>query len=399
MKLLVALDTRFYRTPDGAVWTLAQNGAGFWERYLEVFDEVLVLARVRDIEASSSGWIRADSERVAFYGLPYYIGPWQYVRQWRRLKRETRRAVSLCDCAMLRVPGTIATLAWRESKRQKKRFSVEVCSDAWEALAPGTVKSVVRPLVRALGTVQLKKQCLEAFGASYVTEQTLQRRYPPGEKTVTAHYSSLEMDGGMFRCHIREPKRPLTILHVGTMETHYKAQDTLIQALRICLDRGCDVRLRLAGDGRCRPDFESLVRELKLEDKVTFLGMLHGLEQVAAHMDECDLFVLPSLVEGLPRALIEAMARSMPCIAAGVGGIPELLGPSELVEPGNPVALADKIEAVIADPQRMEEMARRNYLKSLEYAPEVLRRRRTEFYRSLRMNVHAVNKGEARYGT
>ena len=96
---------------------------------------------------------------------------------------------------------------------------------------------------------------------------------------------------------------------------------------------------------------------------------------------------MPSRTEGLPRALIEAMARALPCIATRVGGIPELLDEEDMVSSEDYVGLANKIREVISDPERLSRMSRRNLERVQEFRPEVLEKRRTEFYRCLRQRT------------
>jgi len=79
--------------------------------------------------------------------------------------------------------------------------------------------------------------------------------------------------------------------------------------------------------------------------------------------------------------LIEAMARGLPCIGSKVGGIPELLEESELVQPGKPQSLASKLIEVLRQPKRLESLSCRNRSLSLEYRDEVLKERRRAFYR------------------
>jgi len=96
------------------------------------------------------------------------------------------------------------------------------------------------------------------------------------------------------------------------------------------------------------------------------------------------MFVLPSRVEGLPRAMIEAMARALPCIGSSVGGIPELLAPEDIVPPGDIKALADKIREVLSTPGRLEKMSARNLEHARQYSEDALRINRNRLYRHLK---------------
>src|SRR3954453_16415766 len=86
MQVLVSSEHRFDRTPDGAVWTTTVNGYSFWTRYLDVFDAVRVVARVKDVTEPQPKWIRADGPQVTFDAVPHFIGPLQYVRSYRSVR-------------------------------------------------------------------------------------------------------------------------------------------------------------------------------------------------------------------------------------------------------------------------------------------------------------------------
>ena len=122
---------------------------------------------------------------------------------------------------------------------------------------------------------------------------------------------------------------------------------------------------------------------------MTFLGQLPAGAAIRAQLDQADLFVLPSYQEGLPRAMIEAMARALPCIGSNVGGIPELLSAENMVLPGDVTALANKIREVVTDPQRMEQMSIRNLEKAKEYREDILHARRVAFYHQVREKTEA----------
>ena len=114
------------------------------------------------------------------------------------------------------------------------------------------------------------------------------------------------------------------------------------------------------------------------------LGMVPAGEKVRELLDQADLFVLPSKTEGLPRAVLEAMARGLPCVCTSVGGVPEVLSREDLVPPGDAVALARKINDVLTNPERMASMSIRNLKKVKEYCVEILRGKRIDFYSVLK---------------
>jgi glycosyltransferase involved in cell wall biosynthesis len=112
----------------------------------------------------------------------------------------------------------------------------------------------------------------------------------------------------------------------------------------------------IAGDGPDRPRLEDIVRRLCIADRVRFLGFRPDVSQL---LEACDLFVLPSLYEGLPLVLLEAMAHQRPIIATTVPGNEEVLadGAGLMVPPRDPDALAAAIITVLSDPARARRLA------------------------------------------
>lgn len=110
------------------------------------------------------------------------------------------------------------------------------------------------------------------------------------------------------------------------------------------------VRAVLVGDGPLRADLERAVVTHGLADRVTFTGFRQDVREL---LGGCDAVVLPSLYEGLPLSLIEAMAAGRPVVATRVGGVPELIRDGRdglLVPPGDAGALAQAMRALLDDP-------------------------------------------------
>ncbi len=125
-------------------------------------------------------------------------------------------------------------------------------------------------------------------------------------------------------------------------------------------------------------------QKVGVADRVNFVGNMDSAQDVRDYLDTADLFLLPSRQEGLPRAMIEAMARGLPCIGTKIGGIPELLDESALVPVNDPKSLAEKIELFLTTPRLANAQASRNLKETQHYALESLEARRTEFYRYLK---------------
>jgi glycosyltransferase involved in cell wall biosynthesis len=125
------------------------------------------------------------------------------------------------------------------------------------------------------------------------------------------------------------------------------------------------VRFLLAGEGPLRAVLEAEVSRLGLQDRVVFLGQRDDVPQLLV---SSDLFVLPSLHEGMPLSLLEAMAHGLPVVASSVGGIREVVTDGVtglLVAPSDPAALAGAIRRLLDDPslaRRLAAAARENVL-------------------------------------
>ena len=209
------------------------------------------------------------------------------------------------------------------------------------------------------------------------------RSTPPQPGRYTTNYSSIELSDSAFA---PEPRRyaegdgERTVTTVGSLSQMYKGVDVLIDAIAECVGKGRPLQLRVVGDGKHRSELEAYAEARGVASRVQFTGQLTAGAAVRQELDRADLFVLPSRTEGLPRVLIEAMARGLPCLGSRVGGIPELLGPSELLPPGDPTALASKLLELAADPGRMAALSRDNFEKAGEYHDDVLHERRVAFY-------------------
>jgi glycosyltransferase involved in cell wall biosynthesis len=386
MRVVSTVENRFVRLPDGSVFTPLHYPYGFWERHLSIFDDVRVLARIQDVAAVPAGHLRADGPGVYFAGLPHYEGASDFLENLPKAAPLVRETLGTTDAVILRVPSVASMLA-DAFLRPGRPFGVEVLADPWAALAPGSISHPLRPALRALFTWRQRSECARASVASYVTERALQAAYPCPGPSVSV--SDVELSAEAFSSHVRGSRNgPLTVITVATLAHPYKGVDTLIEAVSHCVSRGMDLRLVIVGDGRCRPALEALVRARGLARRVEFTGQVLPAV-VRERLDSSDLFVLASRTEGLPRALLEAMARGLPCLAAAVGGIPELLGSDSLVPAGSPDVLGARIHDVLSQAAILARIAEACRRRAESFRADLLEPRRLLFLKILRERTDA----------
>src|SRR5688572_19145598 len=97
MRVVVTTESRYQRTPDGAMWTLYGPARPFWDRYLAAFDEVRVVARVFDVAEPTDGALRVDGGAVRVWPIPYYVGPLGHLRRWPAIRRAAGSAAADTD--------------------------------------------------------------------------------------------------------------------------------------------------------------------------------------------------------------------------------------------------------------------------------------------------------------
>jgi len=187
--------------------------------------------------------------------------------------------------------------------------------------------------------------CISQFARSQ-----LMRLTPPAH-WHKLHLCRLGVDPARFAAAV-QPRAagPVRLLCVGRL-TPAKGQLLLLQACAALHRQGVPFALSFVGDGPDRARLEAAVRADGLQGSVRFAGSLNQPE-VRAELSRADLFVLPSLAEGIPVVLMEAMASGVPCITSPVNGIPELIQHDRnglLATPGDADALALQLKRAIED--------------------------------------------------
>lgn len=402
MKLLLPMEQRYYRAKNGAMFSADPATYSYLRKFLAVFDSVTVLARVREADRDFTEAQRADGPHVDFAPLPDFRSPLDCLARASQIRRVTQEAVEKTDAVLVRMPGVVSEVVRRAVVARGVHYGVHVVGDPQEVFAPAATKGILRPFYRWFFTRQVERACREEANAvAYVSRFTLPERYPAGQGMTTFVLSNVDLHGGIasdetLARRLQRPDSP-SPLHIGVvayLDARYKGVDLLLEALSRCRT-SLDFHCTIAGDGILKNELMAMTEKLGLTEHVKFAGHLAPGREIFDFLDSVDLYVQPSRTEGLPRALIEAMARGCPAIGTKVGGIPQLLDAGELVRSNDPVALAEKIVEVGRDAKRMRSLSRRNLEIAREYDGPSVDRTRLEFLKAIRERSSIMVAGAA----
>ena len=212
--------------------------------------------------------------------------------------------------------------------------------------------------------VYLEQKLLYADNVVTICEYNrrfIEQHYPATYARIAdrmqVNYRGLDLRDFPYRADGRSTRR---ILAVGRLSPE-KGYDNLLRSVAELVARGVDVELEIAGEGPEGDALTALADRLRIRDRVTFRGWLLS-DDLHRAMHEATLMAQPSLIEGLPTTVEEAMALGTPIVGSSVGGIPELLDQGRagmLVPPGDVSALTDALQTMLMDSELRRTFAER----------------------------------------
>lgn len=386
MKLLLTTNARLVKNDRGEYFTSVVYGYGFFERYLEVFDEIKLVAHCEALDEIPEGYLRVDGEKLSVIEVPFPHGKVEYVKKYISIKKELKKKLKNADydVAILRIPDQLSFQVFNVIKKAGKPIGAEIVSSAWDIMAPDVSSNPLRPFIRLIWDYNEKKICRKADGTAFVTKEHLQKRYKPkfSDEHFTTDYSSANVEKA-----VSEPKAygegVKTAIHVsadigGTVKGHLE----LAEAMAKLKEDGIILNAVIVGNGELSPAVTEIIRQEGLESQIRLTGRLTK-EQLSQEYKNADLFVFPSYREGLPRVVIEAMTYALPVVATDIPGIRELINPEYLVSVKDSLALYEKLRLVLTNNDLLEKMSKENLDNSSFYTKDVLQTKRNEFFKKL----------------
>jgi glycosyltransferase involved in cell wall biosynthesis len=387
MRLVFAHDHRFRRGRSGEVYTPSSFPASFWDRYLDYFDEVHVIARAGETVADDGRLARSDRDRVTFDFLPNLSSLRQLLFRSPEVDARVGAIIEAADAVVARLPSETGLLAVRHAKRLGKPYAVEVVGCAWDGLLNNGALSA--RIYAPIGFLRNRRAIADAPLALYVTSSWLQQRYPTTGHFESASNVALEQmtrgEAARREARLRglaEGVSPV-LGTIASLRNKSKGIQTALAALSTLRTSGLDLTYRVLGPGSPEP-WRKLARKLGVADLVQFDGTRSAGAAVWAWLDDIDIHLQPSFQEGLPRATVEAMSRGAACIGSTCGGIPEVLPADRLHRPGDTAVLAAIIRRLATDPGAIAAASRADLETARQFDADLLEACRKRFFARLR---------------
>lgn len=369
MKVVFVHDHKFRRI-NGQLYSPGGLSNEVLSRYVKYFGIVTVVGRIINEKQAQSNYSLISNPCVTI-----------------TTQEELQHSIQTADAVIVRLPSINGYRAVHYARKYKKPYLTEVVGCTFDAYWNYGVKGKIF----AVPAFLLMRYCVsKSSHVVYVTKHFLENRYPTKGKYVAISDVELkELNPEVLSKRlekIKEKKDKLVLGTTASVDVPYKGHEFVIRAIpQIENIFGKQIEYQMVGAGD-RSRLMSIAESVGATDKIVFKGSIPH-EQVFDWLDNLDVYIQPSMLEGLSRALVEAMSRGLPCIATEKGGNPELVEKNCLVSIANRKnisrLLVETIDYILKS-NHMSKIAERNFNMSKEYDKDCLDQIRFNFYAEFR---------------
>lgn len=382
-KLLIITAHKFQKGDDGLIYSAGQYTPIVWERYLKHFNELVIIGQL-DINSDSE--VTKKLSLSSYANVSFILNNVQDNSLYSKYNevRRVLKHIAYSDFIMIR--SYITGLFWSYViKLKRKPYLLEIVACPWDSLYySGSFK---KKLFAPIAVIMTKIAAKLANNISYVTNEFLQRRYPPSQHARVLSCSNVELkimeENTLYlrKKKILSTQKKDTIIFglIGSLSTRYKGVQTVFEAISM-LNRKevSNIKFKILGPGDIKPWIHE-AKMMNVSNFIQFDGTLPSGQKVYDWLDEIDIYLQPSFQEGLPRALIEAMSRGLPAIGSKCGGIPELLNKEYTIDPGDSHSLANLMIELLSSKDAQLKLSEHNWHIAKAYKKDILDARRENF--------------------
>ena len=390
MKVLLVTDQYIDIRPDGCYCNFALLGT---LKNIQSIGELYIAAAKLSAKKTAAqplnqriDFINAD--RVKHF-KPLTSSIKDYLINNRYNKSILNEIIPQMDLVVGYAPGHNLPQALKIAKNNKVPFMTFLVACPWDSM-----HNHQRFIVRLLAPIYFLKTKLlvkESDYVHYVTKEFLQRRYPTNGKALgcsdvnLGKFNPTALSTRLNKILTGQSSDIIKIITTAHIDIRFKGQEYVIKAIaKLVKDGENKYHYYLIGAGEGRY-LKKLVTQLQVENNVHFLGRKTP-DEVMDLLTDADIYIQPSLQEGLPRAVVEAMSTALPCIGFDTGGIPELLETDFVVQPKNVNGLVKCIKE-FDNLDLYQRVATRNFNTAKEYEHSILSSKIRQFFGQIKEDI------------
>lgn len=385
MKMAFFHDSKFKYDKNNDYYTSGGLNDRFLKEYLNYFEKITLITRKEKINKSEdiSKYSLISLNDVQFDCLDslnifsIFFG---------KSNKIIKKNIINNDYIIIRLPSIIGIKACQYCNKYKKKYLIEMVGCPFDSLwnYGGIKAKLIAPILTLITKILVKK----SKNVLYVSNVFLQKRYPNNKNTIGVSDVKIDkpdkkiLDKRIKKINSYDENTIYKFGLIGSLKINYKGHDTAIKALSRLKDKiNFELHFLGSSDDRSINKWKQLATKYGIEKNIYFDGVLPGGKPVFNWMDDMDFYLIPSLQEGLPRALVEAMSRASVCIGAKTGGIVELLESDSIIRRKDDKAMSILIDNLIGNKSKMIDVATRNFNFSRNYEEEKLLLKRRKFYK------------------
>lgn len=382
-QLYVSVERRYKLFAD-KYYVQGIENVGFFERYLDCFDNVKVIARVEKVDFLPENHELFEHDNIKIQPL---LTSGTGLSSLSDINRIASLITADNSFVILRTPGILAYLLSLVFIVRSIKFSIEVVTNPVQETNHLTnnllLKAVFRIIFINIFKLQLRKTRFASFVTRFEIQQVFLSNNQVSSPRFDSNYSSVSLthenyaDEKLLNARINRYSEndTKTLLFMGVLDRDFKGLDIF---LKLMADLPENYNAIVVGDGVLLPQYKMMARELEISSRIDFRGYISSPEKKKEIMAEADFFILTSRREGLPRVVIEAMASGLPCLCSAVSGVRELVN-EKYIFAVNDFKQAKQILTNISKAE-YEEMSKKNHALSYEYNYSKLSEKRKSFY-------------------
>lgn len=379
MNVSIITDVRIYKR--GEHHYAASAFYKILERYAKAFGKITLITRIIEADMLPKDYSQVDDFCDKF------INVHSIMNVIVSSNAEAEKAIKQSNLIIIRLPSLISIFLYKYVQQSQKIYLTEAMGCAWDAFwNHGLLGKLIAPYAFR----KMKHIIYNANYATYVTNEFLQKRYPCKNPSIGVSNVNIE-EVYSPRPYNDFPKASVSLLTAAAVDVHYKGQQYMIKAIKPLQKRGIQCDYYLAGGGNTTY-LKKIAKQYGVSENVHFLGPI-AHANLLKKMREIDLYIQPSLQEGLPRSVIEAMSCGCVCLGSNTAGIPELLNAEQVFKRRRVSSIVETI-AKTANDSNLGKISKQNVSNATKYLANSLDKKRFQYYELIQHEIKEKSHGQ-----